>query len=46
MDRYYDQPEEFYCENCQEQFPNDEWNDGYCEQCYQTRVEDGYYDED
>ena len=40
MDSYYDQPEEFYCANCEDRVPNYEYNDGLCDHCEQVRKED------
>lgn len=40
MDRYYDQPEHFWCEKCGDRVPTYEYNDGLCEHCEQLRKED------
>lgn len=40
MDSYYDQPEHFWCDQCEERCPSDEYNDGLCDRCEETRKED------
>ena len=37
---WYDQPENFYCRQCQDYVPNEEWNDGLCDHCEEVRKED------
>lgn len=40
MDSYYDQPEHFWCDNCGDRFPLDEYNNGLCAHCEELRKED------